>query len=151
MDSRARLFPAGLRRLIALRDQTCRTPWCDAPVRHADHVVAWARGGATLAANAAGLCERCNQAKEAPGWSARPVPGGRHTFEVTTPSGRIHRSTAPALPGTALAAGPGAESGFTRVPFPDGEFAYPSDRPSPFGPAGAVWERALERHLALAT
>jgi hypothetical protein len=34
MDSRARLFPAGLRRLIQARDDTCRTPYCDAPIRH---------------------------------------------------------------------------------------------------------------------
>lgn len=38
MDSRARLFPAGLARFIRLRDQVCRTPWCDAPIRHIDHV-----------------------------------------------------------------------------------------------------------------
>ncbi|CAN5380671.1 hypothetical protein BH20ACT5_BH20ACT5_09980 [soil metagenome] len=37
MDSRARLFPDGLARMIRLRDQTCRTPWCDAPIRHTDH------------------------------------------------------------------------------------------------------------------
>jgi 5-methylcytosine-specific restriction endonuclease McrA len=154
MDSRARLFPSALRRFIALRDHTCRTPWCDAPVRHGDHVVAWARGGATSAANAAGLCERCNQAKEAPGWSTRLVPGGRHTFETITPSGRIHRSMAPAPPGTPMAAGPPdagpwAEAGFVRIPVPGGEFSYPSGRPSPFGPAGAVWETSLERHLSV--
>jgi len=163
MDSRARLFPSALRRFIALRDHTCRTPWCDAPVRHGDHVVAWALGGATAAANAAGLCERCNQAKEAPGWSTRLIPGGRHTFETITPSGRIHRSTAPALPGTPLTArphrvqpraanpagaGPHADFGLVRVPFPDGECAYPSGRPSPFEPTGAVWESSLERHLS---
>lgn len=26
-----------LRRMITLRDDTCRTPWCDAPIRHIDH------------------------------------------------------------------------------------------------------------------
>ena len=31
MDSRARLFPAGLRRFLTARDNTCRTPYCDAP------------------------------------------------------------------------------------------------------------------------
>ena len=34
----ARLFPDGLRRFLVLRDQTCRTPWCGAPIRHGDHV-----------------------------------------------------------------------------------------------------------------
>ncbi|MEN8583945.1 hypothetical protein ABFP37_14675 [Burkholderia sp. RS01] len=37
MDSRARLFPAGLRRVIRARDHTCRTPYCEAPIRHHDH------------------------------------------------------------------------------------------------------------------
>jgi hypothetical protein len=31
MESRARLFPKGLAGFIALRDRTCRTPYCDAP------------------------------------------------------------------------------------------------------------------------
>jgi len=30
MESRSRTFPKGLGQLIDLRDQTCRTPWCDA-------------------------------------------------------------------------------------------------------------------------
>lgn len=34
MDSRARLFPPGLGRFIEVRDHTCRTPFCDAPIRH---------------------------------------------------------------------------------------------------------------------
>ena len=50
MDSRARLFPPGLRRLIQARDDTCRTPYCDAPIRHLDHVFPWHTGGATTAA-----------------------------------------------------------------------------------------------------
>ncbi|MDQ6752497.1 MAG: hypothetical protein M3017_03565, partial [Actinomycetota bacterium] len=49
-----------------------------------------------------GLCERCNQAKEAPGWSSRPRPGPRHTVETRTPTGHTYRSTAPPLPGTTL-------------------------------------------------
>ena len=39
MDSRARIFPPGLRRLIQTRDETCRTPYCDAPIRHLDHII----------------------------------------------------------------------------------------------------------------
>ncbi|MDF2146962.1 HNH endonuclease, partial [Knoellia sp. p5-6-4] len=39
MDSRRRVFDGQLRRFLTLRDQSCRTPWCDAPIRHADHVV----------------------------------------------------------------------------------------------------------------
>lgn len=85
MDSRARLFPAGLARFIKLRDQVCRTPWCDAPIRHVDHVRRHAAGGRTSADNGQGLCEACNHAKEAPRWRARPGPGG--TVTTTTPTG----------------------------------------------------------------
>jgi hypothetical protein len=40
MDSRARLVPDKLGQLLRLRDQRCRTPWCDAPIRPSDHVKA---------------------------------------------------------------------------------------------------------------
>jgi hypothetical protein len=100
MDSRARLFPAGLRRLMQVRDQTCRTPYCDAPIRHHDHIVPWHSGGPTGLGNGAGLCEACNQTKEISGWNARPRPGPRHPMELTTPTGHSYFSMAPPLPGT---------------------------------------------------
>ncbi|MCX6497994.1 MAG: HNH endonuclease signature motif containing protein, partial [Arthrobacter sp.] len=100
MDSRARIFPNGLRRFIQARDDTCRTPYCDAPIRHLDHIVAWHNGGTTSSSNGAGLCEACNQTKEAPGWTAQPRPGPRHTLQLTTPTGHTYHSTAPPLPGT---------------------------------------------------
>ena len=100
MDSRARLFPPGLRRLIQTRDDTCRIPYCDAPIRHLDHIVPWHHGGPTTQTNGAGLCEACNHTKEAPGWTVKPRPGPRHTIEVRTPTGHCYQSTAPPLPGT---------------------------------------------------
>ena len=102
MDSRARLFPPGLRRFIQARDDTCRTPYCDAPIRHLDHIIPWHHGGPTTQANGAGLCEACNHTKETPGWSVRPRPGPRHTLEIQTPTGHSYHSTAPPLPGTQL-------------------------------------------------
>jgi hypothetical protein len=102
MDSRARLAPAALADFVAARDQgLCRTPWCGAPIRETDHVTAWDDGGPTTVANTQGLCQRCNLAKQAPGWTATPVvaPDGRHTVETTTPTGHRHRSRAPAPPG----------------------------------------------------
>ncbi|MDQ4051959.1 MAG: HNH endonuclease, partial [Actinomycetota bacterium] len=93
----ARYFPARLAELIRLRDQRCRTPWCDAPVRHTDHAEAANEGGPTNAANGQGLCEACNHAKQAPGWTARPRPGPRHTIKTTTPTGHTYTSTAPPL------------------------------------------------------
>ncbi|MGW9402888.1 HNH endonuclease [Arthrobacter sp. NPDC055585] len=105
MESKARAFPAGLARLIRTRDQTCRTPWCDAPIRHIDHIQPHAEGGPTSYTNGQGLCEACNHAKEAPGWiatairSGRPGPPAKHTVRITTPTGHTYESTAPPLPG----------------------------------------------------
>ena len=45
MDSRRRTFRGKLRDLTVLRDQTCRTPWCDAPIAHVDHARSARRGG----------------------------------------------------------------------------------------------------------
>ena len=95
MDSRSRTFPASLGLFIDLRDQSCRTPWCDAPIRHRDHVVPDAAGGPTSGGNGQGLCEACNQAKEAPGFAAAAHNG---VVTTTTPTGHRVRSRAPALP-----------------------------------------------------
>ncbi|WIB05388.1 DUF222 domain-containing protein [Arthrobacter sp. zg-Y20] len=126
MDSKARFVPASLARLVTVRDQTCRTPWCDAPIRHQDHIRPRRDDGPTEVANIQGLCEACNHAKEAPGWkatvvhpdrrrghrkdpppspSSTPVASASHTVDTTTPTGHRYRSTAPPLPGT-----PGRES-----------------------------------------
>ncbi len=103
MDSKARLFPTRLRRFIETRDDTCRMPYCDAPIRHIDHVVPWRSGGKTNLANGAGLCEACNHTKENPGWTSKTVHadahGGVHTLEISTPTGHTYKSKAPPLPG----------------------------------------------------
>jgi hypothetical protein len=98
MDSRRRIFDGELREFLVIRDQVCRTPWCDAPIRHADHPVRSADGGQTSAANGQGLCEACNYAKEAVGWRALPLPSARHTVLITTPTGHTYVSTAPDPP-----------------------------------------------------
>ena len=102
MDSRSRLFPKGLAEFIELRDQRCRTPYCDAPIRHHDHAVPHSRGGATSAENGQGSCEACNYVKESPGW--RVIAGtnenGTHTAEFITPTGAHYHSAAPPMPGT---------------------------------------------------
>lgn len=100
MESRSRKFPRGLAAFIGLRDQTCRTPYCDAPIRHRDHARPHRRGGRTNARNGVGQCERCNYAKEAPGWQVSTgIRDGRHSAEYVTPTGACHHSTAPPLPG----------------------------------------------------
>jgi len=129
MDSKRRLFPAGLRRFLIARDGTCRTPWCDAPIRHADHVTPHAADGPTTATNGQGLCQRCNHVKDLPGWHSRILhpgptattsdqtsddPGKPHTVQLTTPTGHRYTSTAPpVLPGHRPSTQPGAEAGET--------------------------------------
>lgn len=84
MDSRARAFPTSLERLIRMRDATCRMPWCNARVRHIDHVESHAQGGRTAYDNGQGLCIRCNLLKENGVWTLEPearppvgpTPGG---------------------------------------------------------------------------
>jgi hypothetical protein len=99
MDSRRRLFTPAQRKFIALRDQTCRTPWCEAPIRHADHIRPVEHGRATSIDNADGLCAACNHAKQAPDWHARPGPGA--VIDLTTPTGHRYHSRPPQPPGTA--------------------------------------------------
>ena len=101
MDSVARAFPSALATYLELRDRVCRTPWCDAPIRHHDHVVDHAAGGPTSAVNGQGLCEQCNHTKQAPGWRSRPITGPpreAHVVETELPTGHRVRSRAPAPP-----------------------------------------------------
>ncbi len=100
MSSRERFHPEGLASLLRVRDQgTCRMPYCDAPVRHLDHVVPAELGGPTDAENGQGLCEACNHAKQAPGWRQETSEGAvRHTVVTTTPTGQRYRSVAPEPP-----------------------------------------------------
>ena len=140
LDAKARLFPAGLKRFLQIRDDTCRTPYCDAPIRHHDHITPWHHGGNTTASNGQGLCEACNHTKESPGWSSTPVPVPstaplpdptyfpdgpprvrhvtRHTVKLRTPTGHTYHSTAPPLPGTPFthASSPGKRAGPARAP-----------------------------------
>ena len=84
---------ATLRRFIDLRDRRCRTPWCDAPIRHDDHPLRVADGGPTTTENSQGLCEACNYTKEATGWRARSHPDG--AVLTTTPTGHRYTSHPP--------------------------------------------------------
>jgi hypothetical protein len=100
MESRSRRFPKSLAKFIRLRDQRCRTPYCDAPIRHLDHAQPRNRGGPTSARNGRGACERCNYVKESPGWHVTTGEvNGVHTTEFVTPTGARYRSTAPPAPG----------------------------------------------------
>lgn len=108
-DARSRVFPAGLRRMITLRDQHCRTPFCDAPISQTDHVTPHAAGGPTSLRNGMGLCQRCNLTKESAGYRAvvrnppdHPEPAGAttpHTVDITTPMRQRASSVPPPVLG----------------------------------------------------
>ncbi len=103
MDSRRRGFDDGIRELIAIRDHdTCRTPFCDAPLRHADHAVPRHDGGPTRVGNGQGLCEACNYRKEHPGWRTTVIDDGSkpwqpHRVRTVLPTGHAYDSTAPPI------------------------------------------------------
>ena len=126
MDSRRRLFGGLLRRMLVLRDDVCTTPWCEAPIVHADHTTPARDGGRTGYEDGNGKCARCNQTKEAPGWRTRVTQlqlgdhqhgrdhqhpsdqgsrsgetGGRlgRAVQVTTPLGHKYASQPPPLLG----------------------------------------------------
>ena len=90
-------IPVQLRRLVALRDQTCQHPGgCDQPAAACEphHVVHRAEGGATSLINLKGYCwwhhhVRLHQL----GWVLEVNPDG--TSQVTSPGGKIIRSHSP--------------------------------------------------------
>lgn len=94
MESRRREFPESLRRMVILRDDVCRTPYCDAQIKHLDHAVSARSGGETSWGNGSGLCARCNYTKENPGWSHQADPGW---LDVTTPTGHRYRTETESL------------------------------------------------------
>ena len=97
MDSRRRHFTGLLRRMLVLRDDVCRTPWCEAPIAHADHTVPARDDGATSFRQGGGRCARCNYGKEAPGWAAAILSA--HEIRLTTPLGHSYVSRPPPLLG----------------------------------------------------
>ncbi|WP_249736735.1 HNH endonuclease [Brachybacterium equifaecis] len=110
MEATARAFPVGIQRMVRWRDRTCRTPWCNAAVRHLDHAQAHARGGPTSFANASGLCERCNLQKEIGAWEVAIAPvetdpgcgdaagGGERTVQHwQSPNGAVGTSPTPRM------------------------------------------------------
>lgn len=99
-DTRRRRFDGALAALLVYRDRTCRDPFCDAPIRHLDHIQAHAAGGPTTLHNGRGVCERGNYVKQMPGWRVRLTDPHRHVVETTTPTGHTYRSTPPPAVGT---------------------------------------------------
>jgi hypothetical protein len=96
---RPRCYTGQLRELVEIRDQSCRDPFCDAPIRHIDHIQRHAEGGPTNLPNARGVCERGNYLRELPGWTVTMMDAGPpHTVMITTPTGHSYTSQAPQPP-----------------------------------------------------
>ena len=93
VDSRARTYSGLLAMFIRLRDQTCRTPFCNAPIRHVDHIASHTSGGPTSERNAEGLCERCNYDKE---HADHDVTGD--ASQTTTRTGSLTAASRPPAP-----------------------------------------------------
>jgi hypothetical protein len=96
--SRSRSYRGLLKQQVEHRDQTCRDPCCDAPIRHIDHIKRWSDGGPTSLANGRGVCERGNYLRELPGWTVRLTDPDTHTIEITTPTGHSYTSQPPQPP-----------------------------------------------------
>ncbi|MER5675180.1 DUF222 domain-containing protein, partial [Pseudonocardia alni] len=89
-DSRQRTFTGLLATLIKARAQNrCTEPYCDAPVRHLDHIHRDADGGHTELDNGRGVCEFHNHVREQPGWQVFRAPDG--IVVTTTPTGHTYR------------------------------------------------------------
>jgi Domain of unknown function (DUF222) len=101
-DPTRRCFDGWLTKLIQLRDQTCRDPYCDAPIRHIDHITRHSDGGPTTYINGRGACARGNLVREMPGWHVKVIDcgfhGGPHKIIITTPTGHHYLSHAPNPP-----------------------------------------------------
>ncbi|OLL70978.1 hypothetical protein Ae168Ps1_5481c [Pseudonocardia sp. Ae168_Ps1] len=88
-DSRQRTFTGLLARLVRARaGNRCTEPYCDAPVRHIDHIRRDAEGGATDLDNGRGVCEFHNHVREQAGWRVARGPDGR--VRTTTPTGHTY-------------------------------------------------------------
>ncbi|WP_166785544.1 HNH endonuclease signature motif containing protein, partial [Cryobacterium cryoconiti] len=101
--------PKDLKRLLRVRDKTCRFPGCNKSAAHCDldHSVDWQFDGVTAHDNLAHLCRACHALKSETGW--RVVHLGDGLLEWTSPTGRtfvsepatvIHSASTAAKPAT---------------------------------------------------
>jgi hypothetical protein len=145
MDSTRRTFTGLLRRMLILRDDVCITPWCEAPIVHADHTHPARDGGPTSYTNGNGACARCNHVKEAPGWHVEILNdglGSDHRPRETrwsTPTGHTYRSRPPPLTGW------GWQPVAHRTPDPVRSHVNNPDDPVERAPAGRRRSRVRRR------
>ena len=97
-DPSRRRFDGWLGKLITLRDQYCREPFCTALIRHIDHIRRYTEAGPTTYRNGRGVCERHNHTREMPGWQLKMIDlrqPGDHTLIITTPTGHHYPADPP--------------------------------------------------------
>lgn len=93
-DSRKRTFTGLLATLVRARaGHRCTEPYCDAPVRHLDHIERAADGGPTTSENGRGGCQFHNHVREEPDWHVARAPDG--TVATTTPTGHTYYGPGP--------------------------------------------------------
>ncbi|MGI5128145.1 DUF222 domain-containing protein [Pseudonocardia sp. CA-107938] len=86
-DSVQRTFTGVLAELIKIRDGgRCTAPFCDAPIRHIDHIERWRDGGRTTFDNGRGLCEFHNHLREIGTTVSRPRPQRKRRHADGVPS-----------------------------------------------------------------
>jgi hypothetical protein len=117
--------PAAMRRVLRLRDETCRFPGCNRPATRSDldHTQAWEDGGHTALDNLAHLCAPHHRLKHQTLWAVRQEPGG--VLLWTSPAGSTHRT----YPETYL--GPPVTQVPENPPPPEAQRSDP-DQPPPF-------------------
>ena len=108
-DSRRRCFDGVLEAFIRARDgNRCTAPYCDAPIRHIDHVKCWVDGGGTEFANGRGYCAFHNHAREPFSSGSCTPPRSRRRSRSTERTTQPPRtSTRPA----SVRPGPGGHQG----------------------------------------
>ncbi|HLG01751.1 MAG TPA: DUF222 domain-containing protein [Acidimicrobiia bacterium] len=96
-----RIVPTPLFNALALRDQGCRHPGCNAPVAWCDahHVIHWTNNGETNPSNLVLKCRKHHRLAHKRRWREQLLPDG--TLTITTETGHTLTSRPP---GTLLAA-----------------------------------------------
>ena len=96
--------PAALRKMLQVRDGTCRFPGCSRSTVHSDidHTTDWANGGGTDHNNLAHLCPADHALKHEAGWQATQTPDGTGTITWTTPTGHQYVTEAETTIGYAI-------------------------------------------------
>ncbi len=103
IDANAKTYkiPNRVKRVVRLRDRTCRFPGCHRPAEYTDtdHIVPWSKGGKTRAVDLAGLCRRHHLVKTHSAWKVRHNRlDPSHEHDLDQPAGQQTHHPGPQLP-----------------------------------------------------